>query len=461
MADRARLDSERAEILAESKRLELNRFKEKNVQPTAEEKEEPPKAYDISPRKLSPAIPPTGQDIAILAGVDFPRVDEKDIAIIKDKICGMKTFFVTEVDRSPFSERVVFRGNLRIDPENALEELDALAVKYGIDSRVRLFFLQDPRDVSSESKKKPVLVALPADVMPNKPSLISNALCAVTALLAYGTTLAYGVGIFGVTPGFMEGIADGNLDGLYKTLPVSTGIALLALIHEAGHRVLGEMRDVKLGIPNCIPSLQIGTYGTITPLESYPRMRADLFDVAAAGPLAGLTSSVLAFCVGLLLTTQSGGVGDGFPVIPSSLLHTSAFIGVITDAILTPAITQQAAIAVHPLTVVGYTGIFVNALNLFPVGRLDGGRMTQALFGRDTANRISGVTLFLQGLSALFGNSPLLLFWGLVCVFLQREADSPSRNEIVEPNELRSVLGILLLLVPLLVFLPLPGNLGA
>lgn len=47
------------------------------------------------------------------------------------------------------------------------------------------------------------------------------------------------------------------------------------------------MKNIKLGLPFTVPSLQIGSYGTITPLKDFPKNRSDFFDVAVAGPLAG------------------------------------------------------------------------------------------------------------------------------------------------------------------------------
>jgi hypothetical protein len=47
------------------------------------------------------------------------------------------------------------------------------------------------------------------------------------------------------------------------------------------------MKNIKLGLPLTVPSLQIGSYGTVTPLKDFPKNRSDFFDVAVAGPLVG------------------------------------------------------------------------------------------------------------------------------------------------------------------------------
>ena len=475
MAAKARLESERAELQAERKRLELDKLKNlkeiqesrgKTAVPVAKGPENP---YEQPDAKVAPTDsksedgkglrPLTANTLSELLSVEFPRVSEKDIEIIKEKLCGMNTYFVTEVDRSPFDERVVFRGNMRLPADKLLGELEKLAEEEGLLDRIRLFLLYDPKEGAEGDDKRPVLVALPAGAMPNETNSFSAVFSLVLFLVAFFTTFSYGIGIFGLTPEVITQIAKGNTEEALLTLPVSVGAITLALLHEAGHRVAASMRGVKLGLPYFIPSLQIGTYGTITPLESYPRQRKDLFDVAVAGPLVGAAASIVALAAGLI-ATGSGEIADWFPQVPSALFHASILVGSLADLILPPGLREQATIAVHPLTVVGYTGLLINALNLMPIGRLDGGRIVQALYGRVIAGRATAVTLLLQGFSSLLGNSPLLLFWGLICVFLQRESDYPCQNEVIEPDNGRTALGLGALFVMVLVLIPFPDQIG-
>lgn len=475
MAAKARLEFERAELQADRKRLELDKLK--NMKQTQESRGEvmPDKRMIDNPydapdeatagaatsqeKEEEDALKVTANTLTDLLSAEFPRVTEKDIEIIKDKLCGMNTFFVTEVDRSPFDERVVFRGNMRKEASELLEELERLAEQEGISERVRLFLLYDPKDAEDGDDKRPVLVALPAAATPNQTNSFSTLFAVVVALASLFTTFSYGIGIFGLTPEVITQIAQGSLEQALLTIPVSVGAIVLALLHEGGHRVAAAARGVKLGLPFFIPSLQIGNYGTITPLESYPRLRKDLFDVALAGPLVGTVSSIVVLIAGLVIT-GNGQITDWFPQVPSSLFHASILVGVIADMILPPGLREQATIAVHPLTVIGYTGLLCNALNLMPIGRLDGGRIVQALYGRAIAGRVTAVTLILQGLSSLVGNSPLLLFWGLVCVFLQRESDFPCQNEVIEPDNTRKAIGIWSLIITLMVLVPFPDQIG-
>lgn len=473
VAEKARLEFERAQIQAERKRLELDKAKSmresQKSSPHSPESKAPENPYDkpksnqIADIKVTTSqgktSPLTAGTLSELLNAEFPRVSESDIEIIKDKLCGMNTYFVTEVDRSPFDERVVFRGNIRQSPEQLLEELEKLAEKEGISKRVRLFLLFDPKEEGDGDEKRPVLVALPARAIPNQPSSFSTIFSGVLGVGALVTTFSYGIGVFGLNPEIISQIAKGSLEDSILTLPVSAGAVALALLHEAGHRVVAAMRNVKLGLPFFLPSLQIGTYGTITPLESYPRLRKDLFDVAAAGPIAGLVGSFVALIAGLVITS-GGDVAEWFPKVPSALFHASILVGALADTILPAGIREQTTIALHPLAMVGYSGLLVNALNLMPIGRLDGGRIVQALYGRAVAGRVTALTLILQGLGSLAGNSPLLLFWGLLCVFLQRESDIPCQNEVIEPDNTRTAIGLGALCIMLLILVPFPDQIG-
>lgn len=470
MAAKARLECERAQLQADRKRLELDKLK--NLKEIQESRDGVVPAADVNNPYDTPAddnqrlnvnntanvrTPPLTTTLSDLLGSEFPRVSEKDIEVIKEKLCGMNTFFVTEIDRSPFDERVVFRGNMRQPADKLLASLEQAAQEEGISERVRLFLLVDPKEGPDGEDKRPVLVALPAAAMPNQTNSFSVVVSIIMGLVACATTFSYGIGIFGLTPEVITQIAKGSVEEAILTLPVSIGAIVLAFLHEAGHRIAAAVRDVKIGLPYFIPSLQIGTYGTITPLESYPKLRKDLFDVAVSGPLLGILSSIAALVAGLAITS-SGQIADWFPQVPSALFHASILVGSIADTILPAGLREQATIAVHPLAVVGYTGLLANALNLMPIGRLDGGRIMQALYGRAVASRATAITLLLQGFSSLLGNSPLLLFWGLVAIFLQRESDYPCRNEVIEPDNTRTAIGLGVLCIMLLVLIPFPDQ---
>lgn len=88
---------------------------------------------------------------------------------------------------------------------------------------------------------------------------------------------------------------------------------------------------------------------------------------------------------------------------------------------------SRSQIIVHPLAIIGITGIIVNALNLMPIGSLDGGRIAMSSFGRRAGGVLGTVTLLLQAVSAVFNNYSLQLFWGLLVILFQRGQDVPAK----------------------------------
>jgi membrane-associated protease RseP (regulator of RpoE activity) len=99
---------------------------------------------------------------------------------------------------------------------------------------------------------------------------------------------------------------------------------------------------------------------------------------------------------------------------------------------------------------------------LLPAGQLDGGRIVQAIYGRKTARRTTIATLAILGLVALINpGNPIPLYWAILIVFLQRDLERPSLNELSEPDDTRAAWGLLALFLMLATLIPLsPGLAG-
>jgi hypothetical protein len=96
----------------------------------------------------------------------------------------------------------------------------------------------------------------------------------------------------------------------------------------------------------CHITKQVGTYGTITPLATFPKSRQQLFDVSVAGPIVGASLSLVALIAGLTLTGGASAEAlAAFPVVPAALFHSSALIGGVTTLAL-PTVMLQVRIFV-------------------------------------------------------------------------------------------------------------------
>lgn len=122
-----------------------------------------------------------------------------------------------------------------------------------------------------------------------------------------------------------------------------------------------------------------------------------------------------------------------------------------------PYAVPGVGVPVDPLAFAGLLGMVVTSLNLLPCGKLEGGRIAQALFGRRTANLLSVATSLLLGIGGLTG-SVLCLTWGLFATFFRRGEELPSKDEISPLGDDRYAWGIVLFLICFLTLFPNGGG---
>ncbi|PMB17779.1 site-2 protease family protein [Fischerella thermalis] len=362
-------------------------------------------------------------------------IPEADLNAIKG-IFGLDTFFATET--IAYQEGAIFKGNLRGEAEMVHNRLTA-KLQEALGDKYRLYLVEN-------TDGKPVVIVLPSRNDP-RPMSVSQKVFAIILLVS---TVATSLEASGILQGFD---LFANVARLPETLPIGLGILVILLAHEIGHWLLARRHNIRLSWPYLLPAVQIGSFGAITRFESLLPNRKVLFDIALAGPAAGGIVSVLMLIAGLLLSHP----GSMFQ-LPNQFFQGSILVGSLARVVLGSAL-QSPLVDVHPLVVIGWLGLVITALNLMPAGQLDGGRIVQAIYGRKTAGRTTFATLILLGLVAL-GN-PLAMYWAIVILFLQRDLERPSLNEISEPDDARAALGLLALFLMVATLLPLtPGLAG-
>ncbi len=368
--------------------------------------------------------------------------DEREIATIPPEdlkaiqgIFGIDTFFATET--IPYQEGVVFRGNLRGDLEATFTRLST-SLQERMGDRYRLFMVEN-------QDGRPVVVVLPSSNDP-KPATLPQRILAVLLLAATVSTSLE-------TGGLLLGFDFFNQpERFQETLPIGLGILAILAVHELGHRILARRHQVKLSWPFFIPTLQIGSFGALTRFESLLPNRTALFDIAFAGPAAAGLLSLALLIVGLLLSHP----GSLFQV-PSQFFQGSILVGTLARVILGSGV-HQPLVDVNPLAILGWLGLVVTALNLMPAGQLDGGRVVQAIYGRKVAGRTTIATLVVLAIASLV--NPLSLYWAIIILFLQRDLERPSLNDLSEPDDARAALGLLALFLMVTTLLPLTPSLA-
>jgi membrane-associated protease RseP (regulator of RpoE activity) len=378
------------------------------------------------------------QAVVVELKVEATPIPEEDLTAIKG-IFGIDTFFATET--IAYQEGAIFKGNLRGEAEQVHTRLSQ-SLQERLGEKYRLFLVEN-------TDGKPVVIVLPSRTDP-RPMQIPQKAFAVILLLATIATSLEGAGILLNFDLFSQP------SRYLEALPIGLGLLATLVAHEIGHWVLANRHQVRLSWPFFLPAVQIGSFGAITRFESLLPNRKVLFDIALAGPAFGGIVSLIMLVVGLLLSHP----GSLFQ-LPNQFFQGSILVGSLARVVLGSAL-QSPVVSVHPLVVIGWLGLVITALNLMPAGQLDGGRIVQAIYGRKTAGRATFATLIVLGIVSL-GN-PLAMYWAIVILFLQRDLERPSLNEITEADDARAALGLLALFLMITTLLPLTpalaGRLG-
>jgi membrane-associated protease RseP (regulator of RpoE activity) len=380
--------------------------------------------------------PSTGLEEKTAVADDTPpwSLQPEDLEAI-ESLFGVDTFFRTET--IPYQGGAIFKGNLRGDSEAVHQTLSQkLANKLG--DRYRLFLVGDPEG-------KPVVVVLPSRNDP-QPLTRGQQVLAASLLVATLVTTLETAGVFLGFSVFED------FSRWTEALPLALGIWGVLLVHELGHRITASRYGVRLSPPFFLPTWQIGSFGAITRFESLLPNRSVMFDVAVTGPIAGGLLSLGMLFVGFVLSHP----GSLFQ-IPSEFFRGSVLVALLAKSVLGDALTQS-LVDVHPLVVLGWLGLVVNAINLMPAGQLDGGRAIQAVYGRKIAGRATIATSIVLAIAS-FAN-PLALYWAIVILVLQRDLERPNLNELIEPNDTRAIVSLVSLLMMLLALLPLTPSLA-
>lgn len=166
---------------------------------------------------------------------------------------------------------------------------------------------------------------------------------------------------------------------LLSGLPFAITLLTILLAHELGHYFACRHHHIHSSYPFFIPApTLIGTFGAFILIRSSIRSSRALFDVGASGPLVGFLFALPPLAYGVLHAR----------VIPSLALDTSAdvifgvplILKLVTAVVLPNA--HASDLLLHPVGRAAWVGLFATALNLLPVGQLDGGHIVRSVSPR-------------------------------------------------------------------------------
>jgi membrane-associated protease RseP (regulator of RpoE activity) len=238
-------------------------------------------------------------------------------------------------------------------------------------------------------------------------------------------------------------------------LPYSLGLMAILSVHELGHYFTARRHGILVTPPYFIPvPMALGTFGAFIQMRSPTEHRRALFDVAVAGPLAGLAVAVPALLIGLQTSTVLPGDVAADPLMGGTSAGSSLLFGLLAKLSLGPALEYGHVLRLSPLAFAGWLGLLVTALNLLPIGQLDGGHIAYAMFGHRIGTVISTVAMWSLLLLAVFV-WPGLTMWAIVIFFIAGRA-VPPLNDLSPLTPGRTALGFATFTILLLILMPVP-----
>ncbi len=382
-----------------------------------------------------------------------------------------------------------YRGELTLDSVQAYDQLANTLQPYEI---TPLFRVQDGRQT---------ILLIQGLVHPRPGRASTN--------LAFFILTLVSVLFTGAAMSYNGPMPDGTWNQIWTLIkniwvgwPFAVSLLSILLAHEFGHYFVGRARGAAVSLPYFLPLpypiSPLGTLGAFIQLKQLPRNRRALFDLAIAGPLAGLVVALPILALGLALSpvsvtqdtvyAKSPGVQDVCPnnaavgqtytcptdnmLEGNSLLYLGMKYLIKGELLPSPASYTQPPllywlryfftarpipiggrdVMVNPVAWAAWAGLLVTFLNLIPVGQLDGGHVLYSLFGK-RVGVLYPIILVVLILMGFFWSGWWL--WAFL-IFLFGRSHAEPLDQITLLDGKRKLLAVLMLVIFLLVLTPVP-----
>ena len=230
----------------------------------------------------------------------------------------------------------------------------------------------------------------------------------------------------------------------------SIPLLLILGVHEMGHYFSSKKHNVEASLPYFIPLpppiFTLGTFGAlISTREPIPNRKA-LLDIGVAGPICGFLVAIPVSLLGLFFMQQNpilpSADSEGFTIMfPLILQFLSSFFIIPQNTII------------HPTAFAGWVGLFVTALNLLPVGQLDGGHVARALF-KEKSKYVTWVVIGAILILGLFYTGWFI--FAIFIIFLLGTHHPAPLNELQNLDIRRKIIGLIALIIFVLCFASIP-----
>jgi Zn-dependent protease len=260
--------------------------------------------------------------------------------------------------------------------------------------------------------------------------------------------------------------------------PMMLSMMAILLAHEFGHYFAARSQKVAVTLPYFIPLpviSPVGTLGAFIQLRAPFKTKKQLFDIGVAGPLGGLIFAIPLIFWGVSNSPINRLARDGASVLEGNSIFYLAVKYLVHGEIL-PNFDQYADlpfwqeflrvlagiipqgggtdILITPVAFAAWFGLFVTAMNLLPVGQLDGGHILYSLLGHNA--RWLGIGLVgLMVVAGIFWWTGWLL-WAMLVFFIIGTGHPPPLNDLVELGPGRKILAYAMIAFMIIFFMPNP-----
>ena len=231
----------------------------------------------------------------------------------------------------------------------------------------------------------------------------------------------------------------------------SISLLLILGAHEFGHYWASKKNGVQSTLPYFIPAPPIfiaGTFGAFIQIKQRIPNRMVLMEIGAAGPIAGFVVALPMLILGLYLSSVTPSIG-----VESINFGSSLILNFCSQLVLgVDPSSPDINIHLHPIAFAGWIGMLITALNLMPVGQLDGGHIIYAIApGKHSAIG----KIFFAGLFPLGYFWPGWFFWAAM-IALMGFKTAPLKEDVGKLRLTHVVLGSISMVIFILTFIPIP-----
>ncbi len=275
-----------------------------------------------------------------------------------------------------------------------------------------------------------------------------------------------------------------SLEALRRGLPYALSILFILTFHEFGHYFAAMYHKVKATLPYYIPFPPIpgffnfGTMGAVIRTKSPVPDNIAMFDIGVAGPVSGFVACLIVLIYGF---SNLPGVEYILQIHPDYFSPTygegavtlefgnTLLFSFLRELLTKPGqfVPPMTEVYHYPYLMTGWFGLFITAMNMIPVGQLDGGHVVYSMFGAKTHEAIASVSMLILvflGFIGLLDSTLELnlhfgwggwLFWAFILYFIIKVKHPPVRN-FYPLDKKRMALGYFALFILIISFSPTP-----